>query len=72
MGERITGRISKLITGKGFGFIKDGRGQEYFFQRDSLSSINTGVFESLTEQQQVNFEATKGPKGLRAEDVRLG
>jgi len=63
------GRI-KRITDKGFGFIEtsDGGGQDMFFH---MSSCNGVEFDDLTEGQQVVFEVGHGPKGPRAENVRL-
>ena len=60
-----TGRVTKILREKGFGFLReDGTGGEYFFHRSSADS-----FDALREGQPVNFTATTGPKGLRAEDV---
>jgi len=60
------GTIKKL-TDKGFGFIEGERG-ELFFHSSSLQDVN---FDSLSEGQQVEFEEGRGPKGPRAENVRL-
>lgn len=61
------GKIQRLIGEKGFGFIKDDGGQEYFFHR---SEVRDGRFESLREGQRVEFTPGQGPKGPRAEAVR--
>ena len=60
------GTIKKL-TDKGFGFIEGERG-ELFFHSSSLQDVN---FDSLSEGQQVEYEEGRGPKGPRAENVRL-
>ncbi len=60
------GTIKKL-TDKGFGFIEGERG-ELFFHSSSLQDVS---FDSLSEGQQVEFEEGRGPKGPRAENVRL-
>jgi cold shock CspA family protein len=52
----MNGKISRLMSDKGFGFIAADDGQEYLVHR---SAIRGGVFE------------TKGDKGLRAENVRV-
>jgi CspA family cold shock protein len=61
-----TGTIKRIARDKGFGFIRDASGQEYFFHRSSVQ----GSFDSLTEGQRVNFEEEESPKGPRASNVR--
>ena len=58
----------KRITGKGFGFIDNGTGQDMFFHS---SSVEGARFEELREGQRVSFEIGQGPKGPRADNVRL-
>ena len=60
------GTIKKLVSDKGFGFIK-GEGGELFFHR---SAVEGASFEELTEGQTVEYEEGHGPKGPRAENVR--
>ena len=60
------GTIKKLITEKGFGFIK-GDSDEIFFHHSALVGI---TIEELRENQAVEFEVGQGPKGPRAENVR--
>ena len=60
---------SPRVLRKGFGFIQGEDGQEYFMHR---SVVRDGsVFEQLREGQTVVFEAGRGDKGLRAENVRV-
>ena len=59
------GTVKRLVFEKGFGFIADGAGHEYFFHQSSCST-----FDSLREGQQVTFEPGQGPKGPRAERVQ--
>ena len=61
------GTIKKLITEKGFGFIA-GDGGELFFHHSALVGV---TMEELQEGQAVEFEEGRGPKGPRAENVRL-
>jgi CspA family cold shock protein len=61
-----TGTIKRLQRDKGFGFIRDGAGQDFFFHRSSVQ----GDFDGLREGQRVNFEEEPSPKGLRAGNVR--
>ena len=63
----MTGTIRTLRTDKGFGFIKDGQGNEYFFHR---SAVYGEGLEDLREGDSVEFEVGEGPKGPRAENVR--
>jgi CspA family cold shock protein len=65
----MTGSISRLLTDKGFGFIKGEDGNEYFMHRSAVK--DGSVFEQLREGQAVTFGAGQGEKGPRAENVRL-
>jgi CspA family cold shock protein len=60
------GTIKKL-TQKGFGFIEGDKGDMFFHS----SSVEGTTFEELREGQQVEYEEGQGPKGPRAENVRL-
>jgi len=61
------GKIKKLVLDKGFGFIKGDRG-EFFFHH---SAVQGGMFDSLQEGQTVEYEEGHGPKGPRAENIRV-
>lgn len=62
------GKIKRL-TDKGFGFIETNDGnQDMFFH---MSSCNGVAFDDLNEGQAVLFDEGHGPKGPRAENVRL-
>lgn len=66
-----TGIVARLIRDKGFGFVRvDGSrdGDDVFFHRSSLAQ---GGFDSLEEGTPVTFTLGNGPKGPRAEDVRV-
>jgi CspA family cold shock protein len=56
-----------LQADKGFGFIKDAGGQDYFFHRSAV--FGEGM-ENLREGDSVEFTVGQGPKGPRAENVR--
>ena len=58
----------KRITDKGFGFISDGSGKDMFFHS---SNVEGGGFDELREGQRVSYEVGSGPKGPRAENVRV-
>jgi CspA family cold shock protein len=59
------GTIKRIVADKGFGFVADESGREYFFHQSACQS-----FDSLREGQTVTFDAGQGPKGPRAENVR--
>lgn len=62
------GVVARLLTDKGFGFIKDNQtGAELFFHR---SAVKGTTFEQLREGSAVQFEEGQGAKGPRAENVR--
>ena len=61
-----SGTIKRLVRDRGFGFIRDEAGQEWFFHRSSVE----GSFDSLNEGQRVNFEEEPSAKGPRAGNVR--
>ena len=63
----VTGTIRTLRVDKGFGFIKDDKGQEYFFHQSAI--YGEGIAD-LREGDSVEFEVGQGPKGPRAENVR--
>ena len=63
-----TGTVKWFNDSKGFGFItQDGGGEDVFCH---FSAIASEGFRSLQEGQKVEFEVTRGPKGLQAANVR--
>jgi len=63
------GTIKRLVTDKGFGFVAaDGEEVEYFFHQSGCTGVS---FDELREGQAVVFDPGQGPKGPRAENVRL-
>ncbi len=63
-----TGTVKWFNDAKGFGFIAPDAGGEDVFCHHS--AINMDGFRSLAEGQKVEYEVTKGPKGLQAQNVR--
>ena len=57
----------KRLTDRGFGFIESSNG-DIFFHSSSLQGV---TFEQLREGQKVSFDEGRGPKGPRAENVRV-
>lgn len=60
-----TGTIKRLVVEKGFGFIADPQGTEYFFHRSSC----VGSWDGLYNGQAVRFTVVPSQKGPRAEGV---
>ena len=60
------GKIKKL-TEKGFGFIETDSGELFFH----MSAVQDVRYEDLQEGQTVEYEAGSGPKGPRAETVKV-
>ncbi len=62
------GRIKKILTDRGFGFIfPEGNGKDVFFHYSELEGIN---LDALEEGDQVEYEVVEGDKGPRATVVR--
>jgi len=61
------GTIKRLVRDRGFGFIRDEGGQEWFFHR---SSVEAGEFDALNEGQRVSFDEEPSQKGPRAGNIR--
>lgn len=58
----------KRLTDKGFGFISTGSGKDLFFHSSALEGVS---FAELREGARVSFTEGQGPKGPRAENVKL-
>ena len=62
------GTVKWFNATKGFGFITPDEGGEELFVHQTQIQMNG--YRELTEGQRVEFEVTKGPKGLQAGSVR--
>lgn len=63
-----TGTVKWFNDTKGFGFITpDGGGEDVFCHH---TAIQAEGFRSVAEGQKVEFDVTRGPKGLQASNVR--
>jgi CspA family cold shock protein len=58
----------KRLTDKGFGFIETSPGKDIFFHTSACEGVS---FEQLQQGQKVSFTEGQGPKGPRAEHVKL-
>ena len=60
------GTVKWFNASKGFGFIQRQSGEDVFVH---FSAIQGDGYRSLSEGQAVEFEVTRGPKGLQAANV---
>ncbi len=63
---REQGTVKWFNASKGFGFIQRQSGEDVFVH---FSAIQAEGYKSLNEGQAVEFEVTRGPKGLQAANV---
>jgi len=63
----------KKVTDQGFGFIEGEDGSDYFCHKSAFRGKWFTLMENVNagDKAEVTFEPTEGPKGKRAENVRL-
>ncbi len=61
------GKIKKLVSDRGFGFIEGDRGELFFHH----SEVTGTTFEELSEGQRVDYEIGQGRKGPCATSVKV-
>lgn len=62
------GKIKRLVSDRGFGFIEGERGDDMFFHH---SEVQGASIEELREGQVVEYEVGRGQKGPCAVSVRV-
>jgi CspA family cold shock protein len=60
------GTVKWFSNEKGYGFISRASGDDVFVHH---SAIQGSGFKSLSEGDTIEFEVTRGPKGLQAQNV---
>ncbi|GAA1465102.1 cold shock CspA family protein [Microbacterium thalassium] len=63
-----TGTVKWFNTEKGYGFIAPDDGSADLFAH--FSAITGSGFKNLEENQKVEFDAERGPKGMQAANIR--
>ena len=63
---REQGTVKWFNASKGFGFIQRKSGEDVFVH---FFAIQSEGYKSLNDGQAVEFEVTRGPKGLQAANV---
>jgi CspA family cold shock protein len=64
-----TGRVKWFDDAKGYGFIESEEGDVFVHYSAIVSNVPGR--KSLYEGQEVEFDVTQGPKGLKAANVRV-
>lgn len=67
--RRMSGKIVRLNSAKGFGFIEGEDNRDYFFHWTELDKFSR-VFKSLKKDDPVEFNPGSTSQGLRAYSVR--
>ena len=65
--SREQGVVKWFNSSKGYGFIQRQSGEDVFVH---FSAVQASGFKSLSEGDRVEFDVTRGPKGLQAANVR--
>ena len=61
------GTIARLMRDRGYGFITTEEGKDVFFHQTALQGLS---FDSLKEEQPLEFEVEEQSRGPRAVNIR--
>lgn len=67
VGGQMRGMVTRVIRGRGFGFIQTEDGQQIFFH---LTGLVEPIFQDLKRGDVVEFEVTQDRRGPRAVQIR--
>ena len=62
------GKIKRLVSDRGFGFVEGDRGDDLFFHHSEVQGMS---IEDLQEGQTVEYEIGQGRKGPCATSIRV-
>lgn len=65
----LYGRVARIFTDEGYGFIATPNGTEYYFSRDNVADPS---FDRLEEGASVQFIAEPAAEGMQAKRVTIG
>jgi cold shock CspA family protein len=67
----MNGTVKNVNGQKGYGFIRENGGKEYFFHRSDFNGFFDDLVHDWEEKRtiHVTFEIVPSPKGLRAANV---
>ena len=68
MSDLVSGVVKWFNDEKGYGFITPQSGDDLFVH---FKAIQADGFKTLKEGQAVTFVATRGQKGMQAEEVQI-
>ena len=68
MSNRQSGVVKWFNDEKGYGFITPQSGDDLFVHFTAIQAVG---FKTLKEGQAVTFVATRGQKGMQAEEVQI-
>lgn len=64
------GTVKRMVRDRGFGFIRDEQGGEFFFHRSAC--VASDAFDVMREDKTiVEFTEEANPKGPRATDIEI-
>ena len=66
--EMAQGKVKRLVSDRGFGFIETERGDDLFFHH---SEVQGSSIEELREGQRVEYQVGQGRKGPCATQIRV-